>query len=203
VRNAMLCLFVWFGLSLATRALAQEGGEKLKLGAALVLDFAGSVRRDPSGRVNSVASSARVTPGFRLHADYDVHRNVSVGGMLRFGFWRSENQDSARNMQIDIAARVNGHYDYKDFRFYGVFMLGPSINRLRAENSGSLDNPGAGVAIAIAPGVEWWFSRRFAVFTEIFGYSGHYFGHDYSGASGRTQFRMNQALWHVGMLFGL
>jgi hypothetical protein len=150
-----------------------------------------------------VGSSARVTPGLRLHADYDVHHNVSVGGLVRFGFWRSERQDSARNMLVDLAARVNGHYDFKDFRFYGVFMLGPSFNRLHSENLGGLDNPGIGAAISVAPGVEWWFSRRFAAFTEILGWSGHYFRHDFDGAPGHTQFRIHQVLWQIGMLVGL
>ncbi len=185
------------------RTAAQEGGEKLKLGASMVIDFAGRVERDPTARGNTVGSGARVTPGFRLHADYDVHRHVSVGGMLRFGFWRSDNHDSSRNMLVDLAARVNGHYDFKDFRFYGVFMLGPTFNRLRANNLGGLDNPGAGAVIALAPGFEWWFSRRFAAFTEIFGWSAHYFRHDYDGAPGAVSFRINQVLWQIGMLTGL
>ena len=128
-------------LSPGPRARAQEGGEKLRLGAAMVIDFAGSVERDPPARLNSLRSSARVTPGFRLHADYDVHRHVSVGGLLRFGFWRSERQDSDRNMLVDLVARVNGHYDWRDFRFYGVFMIGPTFNRLHADNIAGLDNP--------------------------------------------------------------
>jgi hypothetical protein len=201
--SLLLCLFVLLSLGSTRRASAQEGGEKLRLGAAMLIDFGGDVQRDPPARLNSVSSSARVTPGFRLHADYDVHRYVSVGGLLRFGFWRSEHQDSARNMLVDVAARVNGHYDWKDFRFYGVFAVGPSFNRLRSENLGGLSNPGVGAAISVAPGVEWWFSRRFAVFTEIMGWSGHYFRHDYDRVSGHMQFRMNQVLWQIGMLVGL
>jgi hypothetical protein len=201
--SCSLCFVLCACLFASARASAQEGGEKLKLGASMVIDFAGSVERDPSTRVNSVRSSARVTPGFRLHADYDVHRYVSVGGMLRFGFWRSEHQDSARNMLVDLAARVNGHYDFKDFRFYGALMVGPTFNRLNADNRGGLETTGVGAVIAIAPGFEWWFSRRFAAFTEILGFSGHYWAHDYDGAPGSVQFRMNQVLWQIGMLVGL
>jgi hypothetical protein len=203
VRHSKLFLVVLFVLMATPRAHAQDGGEKLKLGAAMLIDFAGSVTRDPSARENAISSSARATPGFRLHADYDVHRHVSVGGLLRFGFWRSEEEDSARNMLVDIVARVNGHYDFRDFRFYGVFMIGPSFDRLNSANRGGLDNPGAGVALALSPGVEWWFSRRFAAFTEILGYSGHYFGHHYEGASGDVQFRIHQVLWQIGVLVGL
>lgn len=198
-----LCFVLWACSLTSAPASAQEGGEKLKLGASMVIDFAGSVERDPSTRENSVSSSARVTPGFRLHADYDVHRYVSVGGMLRFGFWRSEHQDSSRNMLVDLAARVNGHYDFKDFRFYGVFMIGPTFDRLHSDNRAGLETTGVGAVIAIAPGFEWWFSRRFAAFTEIMGWTGHYFAHDYDRAPGSVQFRMNQVLWQIGMLVGL
>jgi hypothetical protein len=200
-----ICAFVLLAACslVSGHASAQEGGEKLRLGASMVIDFGGRVERDPSTRGNTIGSGARVTPGFRLHADYDVHRHVSVGGMLRFGFWRSDRQDSSRNMLVDVAARVNGHYDFKDFRFYGVFMLGPTFNRLRADNRGGLDNPGVGAVIALAPGFEWWFSRRFAAFTEILGWTGHYFNHDYDGVSGDVTFRINQVLWQIGMLTGL
>lgn len=182
---------------------AQEGGEKLKLGAAMLIDFGGSVVREASEGPDALSSSARVTPGLRLSADYDVHRHIGVGGMLRLGFWRSEEQDSARNMLVDVLARVNGHYDWHDFRFYGVFMIGPPFDRLRAENRGGVDNPGAGVALGISPGVEWWFSRRWAAFTEILGYSGHYFRHDYVGNAGEVNFRIHQVLWQFGVLLGL
>jgi hypothetical protein len=203
VRHSILSLFVLLAVLVSSRAFAQQGGEKLKLGAAMLIDFAGNVEYDPPGRANSVQDDARVTPGLRLHVDYDVHRYVSVGGLLRFGFWRADDVDESRNMLVDVAGRVNGHYDFRDFRFYGVLSLGPSFNRLRSDNLNGLENPGVGVAVALAPGVEWWFSRRFALFTEIFGWTGHYFNHDYDGASGSMDLRLNQVLWQIGMLMGL
>lgn len=207
MRHLRIGLFVLLVISHAlvpcTRASAQEGGEKLKLGASMVLDFGGGIEYDRPGRANGGHDSARVTPGFRLHADYDVHRYVSVGGLLRFGFWRSNHRDESRNMLVDIAARVNGHYDYRDFRIYGALSLGPTFNHMRSENRNGLDNPGVGVAVAIAPGIEWWFSRRFAAFTEILGWSGHYFAHDYHGAPGKLRHGLNQVLWQVGMLVGI
>ena len=65
-------------LGLQGHAAAQQGGEKLRLGAALALDFAGHVSYDPSGNLNRYEDSARASPGLRAHLDYDLHRYLSV-----------------------------------------------------------------------------------------------------------------------------
>ena len=188
-------------LGLRSHAAAQQGGEKLRLGAALALDFAGHVSYDPPGNINRFEDSARVSPGLRGHLDYDLHRYLSVGGLVRVQWWRAD-QDDGHNMLVDVAGRFNVHYDWRDFRFLGVLALGPTFSRLNDDNAPGLDNPGFGVSASFAPGIEWWFERRFGVFTEIFGWSGHFFRHDTLGG-GRMQVRLNQVLLQLGMVFAL
>lgn len=194
------CLLLGLG-ALASGARAQQGGDPLRLGAGMVVDFAGGITYDPPGTGNSVHDSPRATPGLRVHLDYDVHRYLSVGGLVRMTFFRADDLDSGRNMLVDIAGRVNGHYDFKDFRFYATLMLGPAFSRMH--DPGSIDNPGVGLAVSFAPGLEWWFSRKVGLFTEIFGWSGHFMRHDYAGVPGHLQVRLNQVLWQLGAVFAL
>lgn len=196
-------LALLIALAPAAMASAQRGGPDLRLGLGMVVDFAGSVEYDPPGPGNDVDDTPRATPGLRLHLDYDVHRYVSVGGLFRLGFWRADDIDDGRNMFIDIAFRLNGHYDWRDFRFYGAFAIGPTIDRLNDDNVEGLDNPGMGVTASLTPGAEWWFSRRAGLYLELFGWDGHFFRHGLDGDSGRIQIRLNQVLWQFGVVIGL
>jgi hypothetical protein len=189
-------------LGFTALAQAQEGAEKLRIGAGLVLDFAGDVDYDPPGRGNSFDDKARVTPGLRAHLDYDVHRYVSVGGLLRFGWWRADDLDDGRNLLVDVAARVNAHYDWRDFRFLAVLGLGPTFNRLNDDNRAGIDNPGVGVAASFAPGFEWWITRRVGLFAELFGWTGHFFHHD-TVANRDMKIRLNQVLLELGVAFSI
>jgi hypothetical protein len=198
-------LFALVTLAPATLAQAQRGGRSdLRLGIGMVLDFAGGVEYDPPG-LGSFDDTPRATPGLRLHLDYDVHRYVSIGGMFRLSFWRADDLDDARNLLVDLAFRLNGHYDWRDFRFYGAFAIGPTINRLNDDNIAGLglDNPGMGVIASLTPGVEWWFSRRAGLYMEIFGWNGHFIRHGIDDAPGRTHIRLNQVLWQFGVVIGL
>lgn len=187
---------------------AQQGGADLRLGAGAVVDFAGGVEYDPSGPGPTPNDSPRATPGLRLHMDYDVHRYVSVGGLVRLSFWRADDDgyyyyNDGRNMLVDLNFRVNGHYDWRDFRFYGAFTIGPTISRLNGDTNDSLDSPAVGVAAGITPGAEWWFARNVGLYLEMFGWSGHFFRHSYAGDNGSVHFRLNQVTWQFGFVFAL
>jgi hypothetical protein len=179
----LLLLALLIALAPAAVARAQRGGPDLRLGLGMVVDFAGSVEYDPPGPNNDV--------------------DVSIGGLFRLAFWRADDLDDGRNMLIDIAARLNGHYDWRDFRFYGAFAIGPTIDRLNNDNVAGLDNPGMGVAVSLTPGAEWWFSRRAGLYLEVFGWDGHFFRHGLDADSGRMQIRLNQVLWQFGVVIGL
>lgn len=192
----------------ASAAEAQRGGPDLRLGAGALVDFAGGVEYDLPGPGPDPDDSPRATPGLRLHMDYDVHRYVSVGGLVRLSFWRADDDyyfdaiSDGRNMLVDLAFRVNGHYDWRDFRFYGALTLGPTISRLNRDGDDIIDNPGVGVAAGITPGAEWWFARNVGLYLEMFGWSGHFFRHDLD-RSGSMHVRLNQVTWQFGFVFAL
>lgn len=193
-------------LAAVSTAEAQQGGPDLRLGAGVLVDFAGGVEYDLPGPGLTPNDHPRATPGIRLHMDYDVHRYVSVGGLLRLSFWRADDEvyvaGDGRNMLVDLNFRVNGHYDWRDFRFYGVFTVGPTISRLNRDANDYIDNPGVGAAASITPGAEWWFARNVGLYLEMFGWSGHFFRHDLDGA-GSVHVRLNQVTWQFGFVFGL
>jgi hypothetical protein len=197
-------LFLLITLAPSAVAEAQRRGSDLRLGIGMVVDFAGSVEYDPPGP-GDVDDTPRATPGLRLHLDKDVHRYISLGALFRMSFWRADDLDDARNLLVDIAARLNVHKDWRDFRFYGALAIGPTINRLNDDNlAGSgLDNPGMGVAVSITPGVEWWFSRRGGLYMEVFGWDGHFIRHGMDAGDARTHIRLNQVLWQFGVVIAL
>jgi hypothetical protein len=206
VHRSLGSLLVALLLVLASAAGAQAqrgGGNDLRLGLGMVVDFAGGIEYDPPGPLNNFDDTPRATPGLRLHLDYDVHRYVSIGGLFRLSFWRADDIHDGRNLLIDLAARINGHYDWRDFRFYGAFAIGPTINRLNDDNVGGLDNPGMGVAASLTPGAEWWFARHAGLYLELFGWSGHFMRHGLDELPGRMHLRLNQVLWQFGVVFGL
>jgi hypothetical protein len=201
VRLTFLCLLVlgMLGVLPSAGSAQERGGSKLRLGAAMVLDFAGNI--DPDGYRNS--DDAKLSPGLRFHLDYELNRYVSLGGFARFSWWEGHDLYEERSMWFDIGPRLKGHYDWRDFRFYVAFMPGLSISAINNDLFvGAVDNPGFGAAVALAPGVEWWFDRRFALFSEIFGWSGHFFSHDIENVTRNIDFSVNQVLWNIGIVFG-
>ena len=200
-RSSLFLAVLVGGFAFTSLASAQVGGSDMRIGAGMVLDFGGEAEIDV-GPGPDTDDDTKLTPGFRLHLDYDVHRYISVGGLLRFGWWRADDFDQGRNMLVDIVARVNGHYDWHDFRFYVAVGIGPTFDRLNDDNRGGLDNPGAGVAASIAPGFEWWMIPQVGLFTEIFGWSGHFVRHGTDGP-GKTRIALNQVVLQLGAVFAL
>jgi hypothetical protein len=192
-------------LGVPALAAAQQGGPDLRIGAGMVLDFAGGVDINNGAPGGDRTLDLRVTPGLRAHLDYDVHKYISIGGFTRFSWWRAHGNDylndDRRNFMWDLGARVQRHYDWRDFRFYLAIMPGLTLDKLKHGQNYGLDNPGVGWAVAVAPGFEWWFSNRAALFLEMFGWSGHGFHHDYSNVNGSLDFRLNQVLWQFGVVF--
>jgi hypothetical protein len=187
----------------SAEASAQVGGPNMRLGVGMVLDFGGEVDAD-YGPGADLDDDLKLTPGMRAHLDYDVGRYVSVGGALKFSFWEGDDHFETRNLWVDFLARINGHYDWRDFRFYIALTLGPSLSHLKhaGENYGMKSNA-PGVAVQIAPGVEYWFSSRFGAYLEMFGWSGHYFHHKGEDTDRKVDFAANQVVWQLGINFGL
>jgi hypothetical protein len=188
-----------------TAASAQVGGTDLRLGLGAVLDFGGHTQAD-FGPGRGPDDHLRLTPGLRAHIDYDIHRNVSLGGLARVSWWEGDDYyNNGRNFLFDLGFRVNGHYDWRDFRFYGALTIGPTISALNRDNRTADANPGFGVNASITPGAEWWFSRRAGLFLEMFGWSGHFFHHDFDTGvnDSRVRFRNNQVLWQLGFVIAL
>jgi hypothetical protein len=198
-----MLVVLFAGLALVpSLASAQVGGSDLRLGLGMVLDFGGEVEFDNDGPGDD-DDDLKLTPGIRAHLDYDIARYVSIGGAVKVSFWESDDVLEDRSMLFDLLARVNGHYDWRDFRFYGVLTIGPTISRINDGDDYNLDNPAVGVAVQIAPGVEYWFSNSVGLYLEMFGWSGHFFSHDYDVGDGDLEMRLNQVVWQLGVNFAL
>jgi hypothetical protein len=194
-------MFVVALMGLPSLASAQQGGADLRLGFGAVLDFAGEADVD-TGPGFDPDDDLKLTPGLRVHLDYDVHRYISVGGLVRASWWEGDDYFEERSFLFDLAFRLTGHYDWRDFRFYGALTVGPTISAINDDNTNQLDNPGVGANVSITPGAEWWFSRRAGLYLEMFGWSGHFFNHDYDlSNSGDAEFSLNQVTWQTGIVF--
>ncbi len=190
-------------LGFAQRASAQtHAGSKLRLGAAAVFDFGGAADPDFGGPGSARDEALKFTPGVRLHLDYEVHRFVSLGGFARASWWESKDAFYNRSFLLDLGLRATAHYALRNLRFSLSFMLGPTLSVLNDLAFGTKD-AGFGVAVAFAPGIEWWFSRKAGLFMEVFGFSGHYFSHGYESGPGDLDLRMKQVLWQFGFVFSL
>jgi hypothetical protein len=192
-------------------ASAQEGGAKIHVGAGLALDVGGDVDFDPGP-----GDDLDATFGLRGHLDYQLHRFVSVGGLVRMSWWEpDEYQGIDRSFLFDLGPRIIGHYDWRDFRFYGGISPGLTISAINDDDwvGVGVDNPAAGFTLSITvAGAEWWFSRRLGLFAEI-GYVGHWFEHELEGrfpggqgfddVRGDLEFSLGQMLFETGLVFGI
>lgn len=196
VNRSVSFLFVALALLTlgASQAAAQQGGSDLHVGAGMVVDFAGEAD------FGEFDDELEATIGLRLHADYEVARYVSIGGFTRFSWWETEDSSGDRNFLFDIGPRLQGHYDWRDFRFYVAAMPGLLISKVD-DDGNNIDNPAAGFTMSIAPGVEYWFNNKVAVYTEIFGWVGHYFDHDYENSDADIDINMNQVAFNFGVVF--
>lgn len=182
--------------SSVSAAAAQQGASDLHIGAGMIADFAGEADygRGPD-------DDLEVTLGLRAHADYEVAKYVSVGGFARIAWWEGDRFWEERNFLLSLGPRVQGHYDYRDFRFYVAGMPGLLISKMDDDGRDIIDNPAVGFTMSIAPGVEYWFNNKIAVYTELFGWIGHYFDHDYDAATGDLDVNMNQVAFNFGVVF--
>jgi hypothetical protein len=179
-------------------ASAQVGGSRMHIGAGLALDVGGEAE------FNDTDTDLDATIGLRGHIDYAVHRFVSVGGLVRLSWWEPDDYDIVdRSFLLDLGPRVIGHYDWREFRFYGGISPGLTISAIDDDNTG-IDNPAAGFTISLTvAGAEWWFSRKVGLFAEL-GWVGHWFEHDLEGLNrGDVEIDLSQAMMEFGFVFGV
>src|SRR4051794_29560657 len=106
VQRSLELLFVIGAVwALPALASAQARGPRLHLGAGLALDFGGEVEFEDGSDWDLEA-----TVGVRGHADYAVHRNISVGGLVRMSWWEPDHiENYDRSFLFDLGPRVIGH----------------------------------------------------------------------------------------------
>ncbi len=183
------------------RAAAQVGGSRLHLGAGMALDFGGGV--DFDRRTYAGSYDLRATPGLRGHLDYSVHRYISIGGMARMSWWRPwDFTGIGRSFLFDLAPRLTGHYDWRDFRFYMALAPGLTISAINDDGVG-VENPAAGFTLSLTlAGMEWWFARSVGLFAEL-GWVGHWFTHSGEGTTQSLEVDLSQGLFELGFVFGV
>ena len=179
----------------ASTGLAQQGGSDLHIGAGMIVDFAGEADYG-----QGPDDDLEATLGLRAHLDYDLAQYIAVGGFLRLAWWEGDDIIEERNFTLDLGPRIQGHYDWRDFRFYVAGMPGLVISKINNDYD-FVDNPAVGFTMSITPGVEYWFNNKFAVYTEIFGWIGHYFDHDFENGNGDLDVNMNQVTFNFGVVF--
>lgn len=186
-------------VALPSIASAQVGGSRMHIGAGFALDVGGEAEFEEGD------TDLDATVGLRGHLDYAVHRYVSVGGLLRLSWWEPDDEPSSidRSFLLDLGPRVIGHYDWRDFRFYGGISPGLTISAIN-DDGDNFDNPAAGFTISLTvAGAEWWFSRKVGLFAEL-GWVGHWFEHELEGFNrGDVEIDISQAMMEFGFVFGV
>jgi hypothetical protein len=181
-------------------ASAQVGGPRMHIGAGFVLDVGGEIDFDTTPDYDLDA-----TVGLRGHLDYAVHRYVSVGGLVRMSWWEPDDEAFGidRSFLLDLGPRVIGHYDWREFRFYGGISPGLTLSAID-HYTNDVDNPAAGFTLSLTvAGAEWWFSRRAGLFLEL-GWVGHWFEHDFDGVGvADLEIELSQAMMEFGFVFGV
>jgi hypothetical protein len=201
VRTSLLSLLVslW-----AASASAQVGGPRDHLGVGMAIDFGGEVdfERGPPGRG---WDDLDATVGIRGHWDHEIHRFISIGAMLRMSWWEPDyyfERAVGRSLLLDPSFRAIGHYDWRDFRFYGGLAPGLTLSAINDDGVG-VNNPAIGFTMSVTiAGMEWWFSRKAGLFVEM-GWVGHWFEHDGDGGTPDLEVHMSQGLFEFGFVFGV
>lgn len=198
MHRLLMCLFGWSLVAVAAPSLAnaQQAPAQLRIGAGMVVDFAGEGDYDRPLRDDDLEA----TVGLRGHLDYDIARYVSLGGFLRVSWWEGDDIYEERNLLFELGPRIAGHYDWRDFRFYVAGMPGLLISKMNNDYD-FIENPAVGFTMSIAPGVEYWFNSDIAVYTEFLGWVGHYFDHEYENSRGEADFSLNQVAFNFGVVF--
>jgi len=199
---AALLLAPWFAPRVAA---AQVGGARMHVGAGFVLDFGGEVDLERQLRLDPyLNNSLDATFGLRGHLDYQLHKYISVGGLARMSWWKPDFSAFGidRSFLLDLGPRLIGHYDWRDFRFYGGISPGLTISALGDDGIG-VDNPAAGFTLSLTlAGMEWWFARNVGLFVEL-GWVGHWFEHDSDINAVDLDVDLSQGLFEFGFVFGV
>jgi len=185
-------------------ASAQVGGARTHVGAGIVIDFGGEFDLDRPQRINPYGNNnLDATFGLRGHLDYQLHKYLSLGGMLRMSWWEPDYSVAIdRSFLLDLGPRLIGHYDWRDFRFYGGISPGLTISAMGDDGIG-VDNPAAGFTLSLTlAGIEWWFSRKVGLFAEL-GWVGHWFEHDSDANQADLEVDLSQGLFEFGFVFGV
>jgi hypothetical protein len=200
VRTSLLSVLVslW-----AASASAQVGGPRDHLGVGMAIDFGGEVDFDQPGPARGW-DDLDATVGIRGHWDHEVHRYISIGAMLRMSWWEPDYyfEGVGRSFLLDPCFRAIGHYDWRDFRFYGGLAPGLTLSVINDDFVG-VDNPAIGFTMSVTlAGMEWWFSRKAGLFVEL-GWVGHWFEHDVDGSAPDLDVHLSQGLFEFGFVFGV
>jgi hypothetical protein len=184
-------------------ASAQVGGARTHIGAGLVLDFSGEVDFERPQNFARGGDDLDATFGLRGHLDHQLHKYISIGGMLRMSWWEPDYSVAIdRSFLLDLGPRLVGHYDWRDFRFYGGLSPGLTISAIGDEGI-NVDNPAAGFTLSLTlAGMEWWFSRKVGLFVEM-GWVGHWFEHDGDLNQSDLDVDLSQGLFEFGFVFGV
>lgn len=202
----LLCklLVVLCALLGSGRASAQQGGPRDHLGAGMAIDFGGEAdfRRGPPARG---WDDLDATVGLRGHWDREIHRYVSLGAMLRMSWWQPDyyyERAIGRSFLLDPSFRATGHYDWRDFRFYGGLAPGLTLSAINDDGIG-VNNPAVGFTMSVTvAGMEWWFNRKTGLFVEL-GWVGHWFEHNGAGGTPDLKVHLSQGLFEFGFVFGV
>jgi hypothetical protein len=199
----LLCLLV--GLAWSGTALAQVGGYKDHLGVGMAIDFGGEAEFNRELPARGWAD-LDATVGIRGHWDHSIHRFVSLGALARMSWWRPDyyyyGGSIGRSFLLDACFRATGHYDWRDFRFYGGLAPGLTLSAMNDDGIG-VNNPAVGFTMTVTvAGMEWWFSRRTGLFVEL-GWVGHWFQHDGVGPTRDLEVHLSQGMFEFGFVFGV
>ena len=129
------------------------------------------------------------TIGFpTLGADYVMHEYFSIGGEMRFLFWKVDGADD-RNLFWDIAVKPRGRYAFSNIplEVYGALPIGLTVPGLQDDAEGKI-----GWNIGLVGGANWFFNERMGVNAEI-GWLFHQFTYEVENVPGSDgNARMNQ-----------
>jgi hypothetical protein len=188
----LLAATAWLVPALAS---AQVGGSRLHVGAGLALDFGGEAE------FGTGDDDLEATFGLRGHLDYAVHRYLSIGGLTRMSWWEPDDVDIDRSFLFDLGPRVVGHFEWRDFRFYGGISPGLTISAM--SDDAGVDNPAPGFTLSLTiAGMEWWFARHAGLFVEL-GWVGHWFEHEYENSANEVEIDLSQGMFELGFVFGV
>jgi hypothetical protein len=113
------------------------------------------------------------TVGLQMGADYVLHQYFSIGGEMRFLWWKVDGI-SERDFLWDLVVKPRGRYAFHDLplEVYGTMPLGLTVAGLQDPFDG-----GAGFNIGLLAGVNYFFNEHMGINAEI-GWQFHRFNAD-------------------------